>query len=364
MSNVKETYKDELFENIRNLLAEARKSIVKNINHTMVYTYFGIGRMIVEDEQHGKSRAEYGKKVLIELSERLTNEFGKGFSTDNLELMKRFYIVYASRITSISDNEISETVSRKFEIPKSKIQESEIPSQNFNFQGFQLSWSHYVKLIRIQDEEERRFYEIEAVANNWGLKELKRQCDSALYQRLALSRDKKGIRELSERGQIIEKPEDAFKDPLIIEFAGLPENSQYSESELEQKLIDKLEYFMLELGKGFTFVGRQVRITIDEKHFRVDLVFFNRYLKAFVLVDLKIGELTHQDIGQMQMYVNYYDRYVRLKNENKTIGIILCQDKSEILVKITLPEDNRQIFASRYQTILPSKDELKKLIEI
>jgi predicted nuclease of restriction endonuclease-like (RecB) superfamily len=217
--------------------------------------------------------------------------------------------------------------------------------------------------MRITDENERKFYEIETFKNNWSLRELQRQYDSALYSRLALSKDKQQILELSTKGQIIQKPKDAIKDPYVLEFLGLSENSQYSESDLEQKLITKLEHFMLELGKGFTFVGRQVRFTFDERHFRVDLVFYNRILQCFVLIDLKIGDLTHQDIGQMQMYVNYYDRFVRLEHENKTIGIILCRDKSEILVELTLPEDNEQIFTSRYQTVLPSKEELKKLIE-
>ena len=240
----------------------------------------------------------------------------------------------------------SETLSRKSDVPK-----------------FQLSWSHYLKLVRINDEAERRFYEIEAIQNQWSLRELRRQYDSALYQRLVLSRDKNKINELSEKGQIVEKPSDALKDPYILEFIGLPDKEVYSESDLEKELIDKLEHFLLELGKGFTFVARQKRITIDEKHFRIDLVFYNRLLKAFVLIDLKIGELKHQDIGQIQMYVNYFDRFVKLDDENKTIGIILCQDKSDTLVEITLPEDNEQIFASKYHTILPSKEELKELIE-
>jgi predicted nuclease of restriction endonuclease-like (RecB) superfamily len=336
MGNIQKTEKNKLFDNIRVLLAEARKFVVKNINQTMVCTYFEIGRMIVEDEQKGENRAEYGKRVLEELSGRLTKEFGRGFSLRNLEQMRQFYLSYS----------IPQTLSAELQTP-----------------NFQLSWSHYLKLMRIEDIAERQFYEIEAVNNQWSLRELQRQYDSALYQRLALSKDKQGILELSKKGQTIEKPEDAIKDPLIIEFTGLPENSIYSETDLEQKLIDKLEHFMLELGKGFTFVGRQVRFTFDEKHFRVDLVFYNRILQCFVLIDLKIGDLTHQDIGQMQMYVNYYDRFVRLEHENKTIGIILCRDKNETLVKITLPEDNEQIFASRYQTVLPSKEELKKLLD-
>lgn len=192
---------------------------------------------------------------------------------------------------------------------------------------------------------------------------MNRQIDAALYQCLALSRDKDKIKELALKGQVLEKPEDALKDPYILEFTGLPELPVYSETDLEQALINKLQAFLLELGKGFTFVGRQVRFTFDDEHFRVDLVFYNRLLRCFVLIDLKIGRLKHQDLGQMQMYVNYYDRYMKLDDENKTIGIILCRDKKDTLVEITLPQDNSQIFASRYQTILPSKDVLKQLIE-
>lgn len=217
--------------------------------------------------------------------------------------------------------------------------------------------------MRIENENERNFYEIEAANNNWSLRELDRQFDSVLYERLILSRNKEAVKQLAEKGQIIEKPSDIIKDPYILEFVGLPEKAIYSESKLENQLITELETFLLELGKGFTFVGRQVRFTFDEEHFRVDLVFYNRLLRCFVLIDLKIGKLKHQDLGQMQMYVNYYDRFVKTDDENKTIGIILCKDKKDTLVEITLPEGNNQIFASRYQTILPSKEELKQLIE-
>ena len=228
---------------------------------------------------------------------------------------------------------------------------------------FKLSWSHYVKLSRISDSDERKFYEIEAVKNNWSLRELERQFDSALYTRLSLSRDKDKVLELSQKGQIIEKPQDLIKDPYILEFIGLPEQSSYSENELEEKLISKLENFLLKLGNGFTFVGRQKRISFDEQHFYIDLVFYNRLLKCFVLIDLKIGKLKHQDIGQMQMYVNYYDREMKLDDENKTIGIVLCQEKNQSLVEYTLPEDNEQIFASTYKTVLPSKEEFIKILE-
>jgi len=319
------------YNRVAELLKEARKSVIQTVNKTMVYTYFEIGRMIVEEEQNGKERAEYGKQILKELSKRLNTEFGKGFSQRNLEQMRQFYLIYSK----------TQTLSAEFN----------------------LSWSHYLKLMRIENEEERRYYQIEAYENNWSLRELQRQFDSALYERLVLSRDKKAVKELSEKGQIIEKAKDTIKDPYILEFIGLPENSQYSETELEQKIIDKLEHFLLELGKGYAFIGRQVRFTFDEKHFRVDLVFYNRLLQCFVLIDLKIGEINHQDLGQMQMYVNYYDRFVKLKTENKTIGIVLCKDKNDTVVEITLPENNEQIFASKYQTVLPSKKELKQLIE-
>ncbi len=323
---------------IVDLLQSARQQILRTVNKTMVITYFEIGRMIVEEEQNGKERADYGKSILKELSKVLTKEFGKGFSVYNLERMRKFYFTYKDRNI---ENNISATVLRNFE----------------------LSWSHYLTLIRMENENERKFYEIESAKNNWSVRELKRQYDTALYTRLVLSRNKEKIKELSTKGQVIENPKDAIKDPYILEFIGLPENTEYSESDLEQKIIDKLEHFLLELGTGFTFVARQKRISFDDKHFRIDLVFYNRLLKCFVLIDLKIGELKHQDIGQMQMYVNYYDRKIRLKDENKTIGIILCQNKSESVVEFTLPENNEQIFASKYKTVLPSKKELKLLIE-
>ena len=332
----------KFFSQIVDLLQSARSKVVRTVNQTMVLTYFEIGRMIVEEEQGGKERSEYGKQILKELSKVLTNEFGKGFSVDNLENMRRFYLVYgkSETLSRISENAISESSSRNFD----------------------LSWSHYLKLIRIDDENERKFYEIEAYKNNWSVRELQRQFDSALYTRLALSRNKDKVKELSEKGLMLEKPKDAIKDPYILEFIGLPEHSSYSESDLEQELINKLEHFLLELGNGFIFVARQKRISFDDKHFRIDLVFYNRILKCFVLIDLKIGEIKHQDLGQMQMYVNYYDREVRLEDENKTIGIVLCKDKSKSVVEYTLPKNNEQIFASKYQTVLPSKEELKILI--
>ena len=323
--------KKDIYDEISNLLKEARKSIVSNINTTMTKTYFLIGKRIVEEEQNGNERAVYGENLIKTLSKRLTEEFGKGFSKTNLKQMKSFYIAYRKGQT-VSDQ-------------------------------FKLSWSHYLILMRMENIEERNFYEIESIQNNWSLRELRRQIDSALYERLVLSRDKEKVKELAFKGQVIEKPKDVVKDPYILEFLGLEEQSNYSENKLETEIINNLEKFLLELGKGFTFVGRQVRFTFDEKHFRVDLVFYNRILKCFVMIDLKIGEVTHQDLGQMQMYVNYYDRYVRLPDENKSIGIIICREKNDTLVKLTLPEDNNQIFASKYTTVLPSKEELKKVLD-
>lgn len=322
---------NNIYQEIKELLYSAKNRVYQTINTTMTQTYYQIGKRIVEEEQGGEIRAEYGKSLLKLLSVQLINEFGKGFSVDNLENMRRFYLAFQK----------SETVSRKFE----------------------LSWSHYIFLTRIENIDERNFYEIESIENSWSLRELKRQFDSGLFERLKLSSDKQKVKELSLNGQIIQTAQDLIKDPYILEFVGLPELSSYSESELEQKLIDKLEHFLLELGKGFTFVARQKRITIDEKHFKVDLVFYNRLLKSFVVIDLKIGELKHQDIGQMMMYVNYFDRFEKTDDENSTIGIILCKDKSKALVELTLPKDNNQIYASKYLTILPNKEEFKKLLE-
>ena len=336
---------NEFLNKVSLLIEEAKKNVKTAVNIAMVYTYFEIGRMIIEEEQNGDNRAEYGKYIIRNLSSFLTEHYGKGYSVDNLKLIRRFYIIYKT-------DSIGETV-----FPQSKNYPVTITGRKFY-----LSWSHYLKLMRISNIEERHFYEIESVKNDWSLSELKRQYDSSLYERLALSKNKDEVILLSQKGQIIEKPADAIKDPYVLEFLQLPELPVYSETELENKIIDHLQQFLLELGKGYTFVGRQVRLTFDEEHFKVDLVFFNRILKCFVLIDLKIGELKHQDIGQMQMYVNYYDRKVKLDDENNTIGIILCKDKKQSIVEMTLPENNNQIFASKYQAVLPSKEELQHLL--
>lgn len=337
---------NHFLESVSAVLTQARKAAKTAVNLSMVYAYFEIGRMIIEEEQHGQDRAAYGKQVLKALSVYLTKIHGKGFSPENLKLMRRFYTVY-------SRDQIGETVFTQFE---------NLPAVSTGRKFF-LSWSHYLKLMRISNVDERHFYEIESVKNDWSLSELKRQYDSSLYERLALSTDKDKIYRLALEGQTIETPQDAVKDPYVLEFLGLPELPEYSESELESRIIDHLQQFLLELGTGFAFVGRQVRFTFDEEHFMVDLVFYNRLLRCFVLFDLKIGELKHQDIGQMQMYVHYYDRKMKLPEENPTIGIILCKDKNNAVVEMTLPEDNSQIFASKYETVLPSKEDLQRLLE-
>lgn len=355
-----------LFSQVVELLQNARQQVLRTINTTMVCTYFEIGRMIVEEEQNGKERAEYGKQLLKGLSEQLTNEFGKGFSLRNLEQIRKFYMTYSKSdsLTRILKIQIPQSLAAEFESLKAQSVTADFNKSDYQKLSsfFKLTFTHYVFLMRIDDEKQRRFYEIESEKCNWSVRELKRQYDSALYTRLALSRDKEGILKLSEKGQVIEKPKDIIKDPYILEFLGLPELHQYSESELEEEIVNKLEHFLLELGHGFTFVARQNRITFDDKHFRIDLVFYNRILKCFVLIDLKIGELKHQDLGQMQMYVNYYDREMRLEDENKTIGIVLCQNKSDLVVEYTLPENNEQLFASKYKTILPSREDLIQLI--
>lgn len=341
-----DSIRKDFLQDVSELLDNARKQAKTAVNLSMVYAYYEIGRKIYEEEQNGSERAAYGKYLMKELSEYLLRKFGKGFSVTNLKQMRQFYLTYAN-------DQIGQMLSDQFD---------HLPAVSSGRKFF-LSWSHYLKLMRIDNIDERHFYEIEAIKNDWSLAEMKRQFDSALYERLVLSAEKGKIVRLAKEGQIIEKPKDAVKDPYVLEFLGLAELPEYSETELETKIIDHLQQFLLELGTGFAYIGRQIRITFEEEHFRVDLVFYNRLLRCFVLFDLKIGELKHQDIGQMQMYVNYYDRKIKLADENPTIGIVLCKDKNNAIVEMTLPENNSQIFASKYQTVLPSKEELKRLLE-
>lgn len=331
---------NSLFKEIAKIISESKDTVIKSVNSALVINNYLVGKQIVEFEQSGKPRADYAAKTLTQLSIKLTKQFHKGFSVDNLENMRMFYMVYRK----------SETVSRK-----SKSHAVAVPK--VNLPSFQLSWSHYILLMKMS-EAERGFYEIESVSQNWSVRELQRQYNSALYDRLSVSKSKSKIKALSKRGHVVATIHDALKEPYILEFLELKEEHEYSETDLEKAIIDKLQEFMLELGKGFLFAGRQVRFTFDEEHYFVDLVFYNRLLKCFVLFDLKIGKIKHQDIGQMGMYVNYYDRAVKTNEEHPTIGIILCKQKNNAMVEMTLPKNNNQIFARMYQSFLPSKNQL------
>ena len=344
-----------LIAEVRGLIQSARRGAASVVNTLQVMTNFEIGRRIVEHEQKGAKRAEYGAELLIELSARLSEEFGKGFSRSNLEYMRKFFLIWRSRVP---ESAISQPPAAKL----SPAPISQQPAGKFS-RPFTLSWTHYVILLTVKDADERSFYEIEATNEDWSVPELKRQKASALYERLAVSRDKAGVRRLAEKGQIIAKPEDLLKEPYVLEFLGLDEKAGYSESDLESAIISQIERFLLELGKGFLFESRQRRFTFDEDHYFVDLVFYNRLLRCYVVIDLKLDKLTHQDLGQMQMYVNHYDRHVKLPDENATIGLLLCKDKKDAVVKLTLPKD-ANIHAREYQLYLPSKELLKaKLIE-
>ncbi len=360
-----------LLAEIKDIVSQARSVTVRSINALQVASNYLIGQRIVEFEQGGAKRAAYGKALLKELSNELTMEFGKGYSKTNLEYMRKFYIAQSKLLGEKPQTVSGELISTKTAakaptasglskaISKNR---NALPIAQTLSAEFQLSWSHYVFLLTVKNPEERAFYEIEAINGNWSLRELKRQFGSSLYERLALSRDKEEVKKLAEEGQVITQPQDVIKNPYVLEFLGLEEKSKYSESDLETAIIDKLEHFLLELGKGFLFEARQKRFTFDEDHYFVDLVFYNRLLRCYTIIDLKIGELTHQDLGQMQMYVNYYDRHVKLDDENSTIGIILCKKNKESLVEITLPKDTN-IHASEYQLYLPSKEELQQQLE-
>lgn len=352
--SMSETNIDKLYLNTVDLIQYARSLAVKQVNFIQLMTYYSIGRWIVEEQQEGSTRAKYGQQVIKNLSEKLLNEFGRGFSGDTLKNARKFYLIYKERI--------SDTVFSLFAIEKSEtvfsLLNEDVP--------FQLSWSHYLQLMRIENANERNFYEIEAAKSNWSVRTLQRQYNSSLYERLALSKDKSDILRLSTEGNIIAKPQDIIKQPTVLEFLGIEEKAKYVESDLESAIIDKLQKFLLEMGKGYLFEARQKRFTFNEDNFYVDLVTYNRLLHCYVLIDLKVDKLTHQDIGQMQMYVNYYDRYEKLDTENPTIGILLCKEKNDALVEITLPKD-ANIYASEYKLYLPDKkvlqDKLKQWID-
>lgn len=343
----------EFYKQVADLLAEARGYAKRQLDSAIVTVYYKIGRMIVEREQQGQKRARYGASLIKGLSEYLTGQYGKGFSVVNLQSIRKFYQVYAPSI--------QQTVSAKSESEKSlaSIFDADIEKQQTPAVKFVLTWSHYQILMRIDGDAARHFYEIETVSQQWSVRQLQRQVGSSLYERLALSRDKDEVMALANEGQTVKSPRDIFKSPYILEFTGLEERAEYSESELEQALIDNLQKFLLELGKGFLFEARQKRFSFDEKSFYVDLVFYNRLLQCYVVIDLKVAELKHQDLGQMLMYVNYFDRYVKQEFEKPTVGILLCSQKNDNIVELTLPE-NSNIYASQYSLYLPDKALLQR----
>lgn len=376
------------FEKLVELFAQTQSELLKqaarSVDIALVIRNWLFGWYVVEFENGGAERAElYGKKLLQRLSAELKQAGLMGVSLTNLKQFRLFYETYKeigqavpdqSSISTINWEKITQSVSaQSLNADIQKIRQA-APDQSQETRTylqeimaklsvrFVLGWTHYVTLLAVKNSEERRFYEIEAAENGWGYRELERQINSALYDRLALSRDKEEVKRLSTQGQLIEKPADVIKNPYILEFTGLEERKAFSEHDLEAALIDKIEHFLLELGKGFLFESRQKRFSFDNRHFYVDLVFYNRLLRCYTIIDLKIGDLKHQDLGQMQMYVNYFDRFVKLDEENPTVGILLCLSKSDELVELTLPKDSN-IYASEYQLYLPSKEELQKQLE-
>lgn len=316
-------------EDIRSIISRSRQDAIKAVDHQRVLMYWNLGKRIFDEEQEGKERADYGSQLINELSRELQPEFGSGFSSRNLNLFRQFYrafpIVHALRA--------------------------------------QLSWTHYRKLISIDSEDKRDFYIVESVKNNWSARQLERQVDSHLYERLLLSNDKENVLAVARKEKQPVEPKEIIKDPMVLEFLGLKREASYYEKDLEQALITHLQDFLLELGNGFAFIARQRRIHLEGDDFFVDLVLYNRLLQCFVIVEIKTHKLTHQDIGQLQMYVNYFDRVEKLPHENKTIGILLCAEKNNAVVKFSLPENNTRIVASKYELYLPSEEQLLQELE-
>ena len=320
---------DAFVSEIRSIIDNARSTAVRSVDFCRVQMYWNIGKRIFEEEQHGKERADYGAYLIKNLAKELEPEFGSGFSVRQLEQSRQFYRTYP----------IANTVRS------------------------QLNWSQYRRLIQIEDPDKREYYELESVNNAWTAREMERQINSMLYERLLLSNDKESVLAVARKERIPEKPVEIIKDPMVLEFLGLERKASYYEKDLEGAIISHIAEFLLEMGKGFSFVARQKRILLEDDEFFADLVFYNRLLRCFVVVELKTGKLTHQDLGQLQMYVNYYNRCEKQEDENPTIGILLCSDKNDTVVRMALPEDNTTIMASKYQLYLPTTEQLVKEID-
>lgn len=329
MNKVLRQSTEALYKQVALVLNEARNRVLQTVNSTMVLAYWEIGRLIVEHEQKGKARAGYGEFLIKGLSERLAVDFGKGFAPRNLWYIRNFYLAF----------------------PK------------VNALRSQLSWTHYRLLLKVENNEARGFYEVETVKSRWSSRELDRQINSLLFERLALSKDKKQILKMAKEGHAVDEPKDLIKDPYVLEFLNIKEDADFLEKDLENSLISKLQKFLLELGRGFAFVARQKRITVDGDHFYIDLVFYNYLLRCFVLIDLKVGKLAHGDIGQMDFYRRYFEEEEKKPGDNPTIGLILCSDKNNTMVKYTILSENKRMFASKYKLYLPSKQELKRELQ-
>ncbi len=345
---MKTTGNDAVYLQIKSILQEARSTAYRAVNFTMVVAYWEIGKRIVEEEQLGAKRAGYGTALLKELSKKLTRDFGKGFTETNLKYFRQFYICFPPKATGHALRDES----RK----NSNLQKSHA------LRG-ELSWTHYRLLLKVEDNAAREFYLLESIQQNWSTRALERQVNSLYYERIISSKNKQPVK--AEAKTAVEKlsPEDFIKDPYVLEFLNLPSNSGFLEKDIENGLIEKLQQFLLELGKGFSFVAQQKRISAEEEHFYVDLVFYNYILKCFVLIDLKLGKLTHQDIGQMDLYVRWFEENIKDKTDNATIGIILCSEKNETVVKYSVLKNSKQLFASKYKLYLPTEKELKDELE-
>ena len=361
----------ELFDRVASILDQARASVVRSVNNQMVIAYWLIGREIVKEAQGGDERAEYGKKVLEELSSRLSHRYGKGFSVTNLRYFRLFYQTYAERLPQIRHMACDESgqldgISQNHHTACDVLEDMSLAVEKSEcIKDFSpvLSWSHYRALTKVENRNERLFYEIEAENESWTVEHLERQINTFLFARLLKSRDKVGLMKLTREGHNLKNPIDTIKEPYILDFLGLPDSDVLHESKLEKAIISNLQSFLLELGKGFAFVGRQKRLQFDDDFFYIDLVFYNCILKCYLLIDLKIGELTHQDVGQMDSYVRIFDDRYITPGDNPTIGLILCSKKNETIAKYSVLNNSKQLFASKYMLYLPTEDELKREIQ-
>lgn len=359
--------REHLFTRVVSILEEARSNVVRAVNNNMVIAYWLIGREIVQAIQGGEKRAGYGEKLIEQLSEQLTDKYKRGFSITNLRYFRTFYSVYSERrpeIRHIGCGELKKTSKRHM---KSGVLEDISLAVNLSVKdtGFSplLGWSHYRELMNVENKDERLFYEIEAEKENWDVDQLKRQIHSLLFARLLKSKNKDGVIALSREGNVIRMPGDIIKNPYILDFLGLPDSECFHETALEDAIISNLQNFLLEMGKGFAFVGRQKRLQFDDDYYYVDMVFYNCILKCYLLIDLKIGELTHQDVGQMDSYVRMFDDKYRTEGDSPTIGLILCAKKNETIAKYSVLKESRQIFASKYMLYLPTEEELRRELE-